>query len=336
MRQSARVFPHDMSSTREARETPERALQPLDDSDCAICLLSKQTLTSALTVTPCGHKFCEHCLESYANSLPAPGPTELRVVTMPCPMCRAVLGFKDMPSACAAILKSKSKTTHSSPNEQMQQLQCAPVICCCNVVGQLWQRVMGTPKWQCLAVSGALWLIFILAFGADFFATESYDKWAHPYDYTDGIALPEVSIITGPLFMLLFWLVAACVLKRIRDKLRRDELHSWHAAMRGIDESRTCNAAHALCGPLCCCLCLVCRVLPAVHRSDKEYSLCDVLDTAPDPAETRPDPADTPPPAVPIERTPVEPFSLSAPASPPAATGHSPARPAAPLGLAVV
>ena len=101
-------------------------------------------------------------------------------------------------------------------------LFCAPIICCCLVMGQLCAKIMGKPKWVCGALALFLWFLFAVGIVVDAFAAAVVDKWAHQYDYTDGIIISEISVITAPLSVLLFWLLTphssdACAIALKRD-----------------------------------------------------------------------------------------------------------------------
>lgn len=158
--------------------------------------------------------------------------------------------------------------------EKNAMLACAPLFCYCNVLGQLWQRVKRKPQWTCGAVALALWLLFLAGFMSDMVATESYDKWAHNYDYTDGLHYAEISIITGPAALIFLWLLSTALLKSISEHLKRHDRATWDTAMDGANLRSPCSASHSWLGPACCCCSLAYRLLSTIHKGPDEYSLC--------------------------------------------------------------
>ena len=158
--------------------------------------------------------------------------------------------------------------------EKNAMLACAPLFCYCNVLGQLWQRVKRKPQWTCGAVALALWLLFLAGFMSDMVATESYDKWAHNYDYTDGLHYAEISIITGPAALIFLWLLSTALLKSISEHLKRHaSCDLGHGNGRCQPEVPVQRLPLWL-GPACCCCSLAYRLLSTIHKGPDEYSLC--------------------------------------------------------------
>ena len=132
---------------------------------------------------------------------------------------------------------------------------------CCCAAGQLWQRVLRTAKWQCVAIATILYLMSICYIGSDFVDVVNYYNGENPHgwieetdtmaemltygvNFTDGLnTLMEASYFMNLAFIPC-WAGMAFITWRVRARLKRAE---WHVYIRIPEENRR------WCSPCCCC-----------------------------------------------------------------------------------
>jgi len=125
-------------------------------------------------------------------------------------------------SILEAILRDVDATRRGGASDPYLGENCvlSTAFCCC-VVGQLWQRVMKTPRWSCVLVAAALWLLVLIcvaAVGVTFAGRGGgHDLATHRLLF----------IPLGAASAVLCWCVASCLLARVRAALLQKDGESW-------------------------------------------------------------------------------------------------------------
>ena len=230
--------------------TTARVGPPYQVEECAVCLNLAPLLT-----TSCNHKFCEECLGKYVNSLTATPPEQprrpgsgyyseprglhapppvaaMQLETVPCPLCRQALPTGELRRRRHEPLWCKGGNFEHAREERDAGLRAA--LCCAMCSVSFGSVSSASPSGRAVP---SRWRYGCFSRGVHVRHGRDgvYDKWAHNYDYTDGLHYAEISIITGPAALIFLWLLSTALLKSISEHLKRHDRATWDTAMDGAN-----------------------------------------------------------------------------------------------------